>query len=87
MKGHLQLLTPRERDVVACLWKGHCNKLIARELQISEGTVKVHLVNIFAKMDVRNRAALIATTLMYKDALESALHRATIDRARARAQL
>jgi two-component system nitrate/nitrite response regulator NarL len=69
----LQRLTPRERDVVASLCKGYCNKLIARELRISEGTVKIHLFNIFAKMGVRSRTALIAQVLMYKGVFEATI--------------
>jgi len=50
------MLTNREREVVRLI--ALSNKEIARELGITEGTVKVHLVNIFAKMKVRNRTQL-----------------------------
>ena len=55
-------LTDRERQILHLLAKGASNKLIAREIRISEGTVKVHLRSIFRKLNVRNRtqAALIA---------------------------
>ncbi|MFO0995838.1 MAG: response regulator transcription factor [Alphaproteobacteria bacterium] len=55
-------LTDRERQILQLLAKGASNKLIAREIRISEGTVKVHLRSIFRKLNVRNRtqAALIA---------------------------
>jgi DNA-binding NarL/FixJ family response regulator len=55
-------LTERERQILHLLAKGASNKLIAREIRISEGTVKVHLRSIFRKLNVRNRtqAALIA---------------------------
>jgi DNA-binding NarL/FixJ family response regulator len=58
----MEILTPREREIVDELCQGKCNKLIARALNISEGTVKVHLVNIFAKLGLqgRGRIALIA---------------------------
>jgi DNA-binding NarL/FixJ family response regulator len=58
----LRSLTPRERDVLAALCEGYCNKLIARQLNISHGTVKVHVVNITAKLGMqgRGRAALMA---------------------------
>jgi two-component system, NarL family, nitrate/nitrite response regulator NarL len=61
----LQDLTQRERQIIAALCEGKCNKLIARTLNISEGTVKVHLVNICAKLGVqgRGRTALVAMAL------------------------
>ncbi|MBB6018294.1 response regulator [Deinococcus radiopugnans] len=48
-------LSPREEDVLRLLARGLSNKLIARELDISESTVKNHVKNILAKMQVRNR--------------------------------
>jgi two-component system nitrate/nitrite response regulator NarL len=45
----IQNLTPREREIVASLCEGNSNKMIARALGISEGTVKVHLNNIYTK--------------------------------------
>src|SRR5206468_9474024 len=39
--GHCDL-TDRERQILECLLRGHSNKLIARMLEITEGTVKVH---------------------------------------------
>jgi DNA-binding NarL/FixJ family response regulator len=66
----IELLTPREREIVASLCRGNSNKMIARELGISEGTVKVHLVNIFAKLGISNRTTLMALTIVHKDAFE-----------------
>ncbi len=53
-------LTRRERDVLALVARGLTNKGIARELVISENTVKRHLKSIFAKLDVDSRAAATA---------------------------
>jgi DNA-binding NarL/FixJ family response regulator len=55
-------LTRREQDVLDQLRQGKSNKLIARELEISEGTVKLHLQRIMRKLHVNNRtqAALLA---------------------------
>jgi DNA-binding NarL/FixJ family response regulator len=39
--------------------RGYSNKLIAHSLNLTEGTVKVHLHSIFRKLDVGSRAALI----------------------------
>jgi two-component system, NarL family, nitrate/nitrite response regulator NarL len=53
-------LTPREREIVASLCEGNSNKMIARALNIAEGTVKVHLVNIYRKLGIVRRTRLIA---------------------------
>ncbi|HSA82251.1 MAG TPA: response regulator transcription factor [Geminicoccaceae bacterium] len=52
------LLTPRELEVVSLIARGLRNKEIARELAISEGTVKIHLHNIYDKTGVDSRVAL-----------------------------
>jgi two-component system nitrate/nitrite response regulator NarL len=48
-------LTDRERDILACVATGMSNKLIARELNITEGTVKVHVKNLLKKLNFRSR--------------------------------
>jgi DNA-binding NarL/FixJ family response regulator len=55
-------LSPREREVLACVADGLPNKLIARKLEISERTVKAHLTSVFAQIGVsdRTQAALWA---------------------------
>lgn len=55
-------LTPRETDVLRLVVGGLSNKQIAVELGISPGTVRIHVSNILAKLDVSNRtaAALLA---------------------------
>ena len=56
-------LTPRQRQVLAWLMKGHSNKQIARDLDIGEGTVKIHLASIFRALGVQNRTeAVMAAT-------------------------
>ena len=55
----LATLTPRQRDVLRLLGKGQANKEIARALDISEGTVKIHLAAIFRLLDVRNRTEAV----------------------------
>lgn len=48
-------LTLRQRDIMHLLAKGYCNKMIARELNLSEGTVKRHFSNIFSALNAKNR--------------------------------
>lgn len=48
-------LSPRERDVLCCLMAGYPNKSIARQLDVCEATVKVHVKAILRKLKVRNR--------------------------------
>jgi DNA-binding NarL/FixJ family response regulator len=52
----LSRLTPRQKDVLELLVKGKSNKEIARELDLGEGTVKIHLAALFRNLGVRNRA-------------------------------
>ncbi|MGB5260318.1 MAG: response regulator transcription factor [Gammaproteobacteria bacterium] len=51
-------LTPRELQVARMVHLGGNNKMIARELDISERTVKAHLSAIFRKLDIENRLHL-----------------------------
>lgn len=56
-------LTPRQADVLALLLKGLPNKLIARRLDISDNTVKVHVSAVLQTLGVATRTqALIAAT-------------------------
>lgn len=55
-------LTPREMDILCLLAAGQSNKLIARNLGISDGTVKLHVKSILRKLNIHSRveAAVIA---------------------------
>ena len=61
----LALLTDREQAVLRCLADGQSNKLIARSLSITEGTVKVHVKHLLKKLTFRSRveAAVWATQI------------------------
>ena len=56
-------LSPREREIVRMVAKGHPNKVIADVLNISSWTVCTHLRRIFAKLGVGSRAAMVAQLL------------------------
>ena len=53
-------LTPRELEVLAAVARGLSNREVARELFLSEATVKSHLVQVFDKLGVRSRTAAVA---------------------------
>ena len=56
--GRLLYLTEREREIAALVGNGGTNKQIARQLDISERTVKAHLTGIFRKLGVADRVKL-----------------------------
>jgi DNA-binding NarL/FixJ family response regulator len=64
------LLTPREREVTVLVSAGMSNKEIAQRIAVSVGTVKIHLSNIFQKLNLNNRTSLAAVAL--QDVLRSA---------------
>ncbi len=61
----LDKLSPREREILALIAKGQSNKQIARELDIAETTVKIHVQHIFKKLDLSSRVqvAVLVTSL------------------------
>ena len=60
--GPFSTLTPREHEILCLLAEGQSNKLIARNLGISDGTVKLHVKAILRKLGIHSRveAAVIA---------------------------
>jgi DNA-binding NarL/FixJ family response regulator len=56
----LACLTPREMQIAGLVCSGLSNKMIARQLGAGEGTVKIHVHNIFQKLHINNRTALAA---------------------------
>ena len=56
-------LTRREHEIVACVTQGLSNKEIGRQLKVTEGTVKMHLHAIFAKLGIPNRTKLALMAL------------------------
>lgn len=51
-------LAPRERELIKCVRQGLRNREIAKQLGVTEGTVKVYLHNVFDKLGVKNRTEL-----------------------------
>jgi len=56
-------LSPREQQVLQLIANGSENKQVARELGISEATVKTYLRGIFERLDVSSRAEAVAVGL------------------------
>jgi DNA-binding NarL/FixJ family response regulator len=56
-------LSSREIDVLTAVARGHSNKQVARQLHLSEATVKTHLLHIYAKLGVADRTAAVTTAL------------------------
>jgi DNA-binding CsgD family transcriptional regulator len=52
-------LTPRQQELLRLVAVGHTNAQIARRLGVSEGTVRIHLQNIYARLQVSSRTAAV----------------------------
>jgi DNA-binding NarL/FixJ family response regulator len=57
--AEVEVLTPREREVIALMGEGLSNAEIAQALTLGEGTVKTHVGHIFTKLGLRDRAAAV----------------------------
>lgn len=60
-------LTAREREISMLVASGLSNKEIADRLNVTDGTVKLHLHNVYQKTGVKNRTALAALALTCRD--------------------
>ncbi|HEK0511362.1 TPA: two-component system response regulator NarL [Proteus mirabilis] len=54
-RAGIDQLTPRERDILKLIAQGLSNKMIARKLDITESTVKVHVKHLLKKMKLKSR--------------------------------
>ena len=62
----LQPLSPRERDVLRLIARGHSNRQIARDLAIGEQTVKTHVRSILAKLGLQDRVQAAICALRHQ---------------------
>ena len=62
----LESLTQREREILSHLAKGESNKAIARQLDISYDTVKLHVRHILAKLNLSSRVAAAVFAVEHK---------------------
>jgi two-component system, NarL family, nitrate/nitrite response regulator NarL len=69
----LTALTDRERHIVRLVSEGLSNKEIGRRLNITDGTIKVHLHHVFQKLDIGNRTALAALAISQDDDVDLSL--------------
>lgn len=63
----LAYLTEREREIMHEISEGISNKEAARRLNISEGTIKLHLHHIYHKLSIKNRAELVAMATTHSE--------------------
>jgi DNA-binding NarL/FixJ family response regulator len=68
-----RILTPREEQVVASVAEGLSNREIARELKLSEHTVKKYLFRIFEKLGISTRVELVLYAVNHGDSHPVAL--------------
>jgi RNA polymerase sigma factor (sigma-70 family) len=59
----LAVLTDREREIMRLVSEGLSNKAVARLLNVSQGTIKVHLHHIYQKLEINNRTVLAALAI------------------------
>jgi two-component system nitrate/nitrite response regulator NarL len=62
----LTALTERERQIMRLVSEGLSNKEIGRQLNLSDGTIKVHLHHIYQKLAISNRTALAALAFSHQ---------------------
>jgi len=69
-KGPFSELTPRESEILELMAEGQGNKLIARNLGISDGTVKLHVKAVLRKLNVHSRVEAAVMYIEHKHRVE-----------------
>lgn len=72
LQQHLEMvkpLTPREAELTLLVGAQMSNKEIANHLSLAEGTVKVHLHNIYRKLEIRKRSQLVEFAMTCREPL------------------
>ncbi|MFW2404515.1 MAG: response regulator transcription factor [Gammaproteobacteria bacterium] len=64
VKDRYGTLTPRESEVMSAVVKGHANKVIAMDLDLSQRTVEIHRARVMEKMQVRSLAELVKLSVL-----------------------
>jgi two-component system, NarL family, nitrate/nitrite response regulator NarL len=72
MENAVTTLTDRERQIMRLVSEGLSNKEIGRRLNITDGTIKVHLHHIFQKLEISNRTVLAAFAISHNDRMHLA---------------
>jgi DNA-binding NarL/FixJ family response regulator len=70
VKPLIRTLTPRQRQIALLVCDGLSNKQLGQQLNLTEGTIKVHLHKIYRKLGVRNRTALSTLTIANRASLK-----------------
>ena len=65
----LSVLTDRERQIMRLVSEGFRTKEIGRRLDIVDGTIKVHLHNIFQTLEIGNRTILAKLAISHNDSM------------------
>jgi len=75
-KDHGSDLTPRQIEVLALAARGESNKAIARQLNISEGTVKIHLTSVYKTLKVTSRSQATNIAMRRQTVIDEQVRRA-----------
>ena len=63
IRAHLEMLTPREREVLQLVTSGKPNKVMAADLGVSQRTIEIHRARVMEKMQARSLAQLVRMVL------------------------
>jgi DNA-binding NarL/FixJ family response regulator len=86
LENALTMLTDRERQIALLASEGLSNKAIARRLNVTDGTVKVHLHHVFQKLQVSNRTVLAALAIAPPGSASTLTQTSTLSQKRGRSR-